>query len=214
MGMSNVWWACDTIRQFSNEQRRCAALSRSTQTRSRCRRADPSLSLSPLSVSLSLSFPHLRLQVSLAHRGRRVVLQPPEGLLVREPEEGAGYYEGAGRQELWRRVLRRRARGGARALSQGKQQKIHKIVIIIEAGDAHARRIKSHFFYITKYAAEASSIIFLTHSPRLLVHTVKSRLQSFSFPSNQCYVPWPHHPNLLYPGSPRHISPRSDRDRL
>ena len=54
MGMSNVWWACDTIRQFSNDQRRCAALSRSTQTRSRCRRADPSLSLSPLSVSLSL----------------------------------------------------------------------------------------------------------------------------------------------------------------
>ena len=46
MGMSNVWWACDTIRQFSNEQRRCAALSRSTQTRSRCRRADPSLCLS------------------------------------------------------------------------------------------------------------------------------------------------------------------------
>ena len=134
MGMSNVWWACDTIRQFSNEQRRCAALSRSTQTRSHCRRADPSLSLSPLSVSLSLSFPHLRFQVSLAHRGRRVVLQPPEGLLVREPEEGAGYYEGAGRQELWRRVLRRRARGGARALSQGKQQKIHKIVMIIEAG--------------------------------------------------------------------------------
>ena len=162
MGMSNVWWACDTIRQFSNEQRRCAALSRSTQTRSRCRRADPSLSLSPLSVSLSLSFPHLRLQVSLAHRGRRVVLQPPEGLLVREPEEGAGYYEGAGRQELyWRRVLRRRA---SRAI---------------------------FFLYITKYAAEASSIIFLTHSPRLLVHTVKSRLQSslIMFPD---HVPWPH----------------------
>ena len=29
------------------------------------------------------------------------------------------------------------------------------------------------------------------------MHTVKSRLQSFSFPSNQCHVPWPH-PNLLY----------------
>ena len=161
MGMSNVWWACDTIRQFSNEQRRCAALSRSTQTRSRCRRADPSLSLSPLSVSLSLSFPHLRLQVSLAHRGRRVVLQPPEGLLVREPEEGAGYYEGAGRQELyWRRVLRRRARGGARALSQGKQPKMHKIVMIIEAGGrlwlarprpAHPRAI----FFISHYFLDA-----------------------------------------------------------
>ena len=170
MGMSNVWWACDTIRQFSNDQRRCAALSRSTQTRSRCRRADPSLSLSPLSVSLSLSFPHLRLQVSLAHRGRRVVLQPPEGLLVREPEEGAGYYEGAGRQELyWRRVLRRRARGGARALSPGKQQKIHKIVMIIEAGDAHAgfgwrahaRRIKSHFFLYHKARCSSKQHYFL-----------------------------------------------------
>ena len=150
MGMSNVWWACDTIRQFSNDQRRCAALSRSTQTRSRCRRADP---------SLSLSFPHLRFQVSLAHRGRRVVLQPPEGLLVREPEEGAGYYEGAGRQELyWRRVLR-----GARALSQGKQQKIHKIVIIIEAGfgwRVHARRIKSHFFYISQSTLQKQAELF------------------------------------------------------
>ncbi|WZN66100.1 hypothetical protein HKI87_14g76630 [Chloropicon roscoffensis] len=26
MGMSNVWWACDTIRQFSNEQRRFLSL--------------------------------------------------------------------------------------------------------------------------------------------------------------------------------------------
>ena len=155
--MSNVWWACDTIRQFSNDQRRCAALSRSTQTRSRCRRADP---------SLSLSFPHLRFQVSLAHRGRRVVLQPPEGLLVREPEEGAGYYEGAGRQELyWRRVLRRRARGGARALSQGKQQKIHKIVIIIEAGCRLwlARPRPAHqepFFFISQSTLQKQAALF------------------------------------------------------